>query len=390
MSGRNRLNCIRFWFHLLVLGISSSLGCIPTYNSDLYLPGIVESQEVRLSSKVGGRVQNVLVREGDSVSADQVLIVIDGAELQAKRAQLEAQRMAAAAKLEMLQNGPLPEQIAAARASVEVAAARLQKMETGWRTEEIEMAKLDVELWQAEYERSKADYERIDSLRGTTAFIQFEADFLRAAMLKAQAQWRSTAKRLEMLHRGTRAEEIAEAKAELARLKADYDLVQRGPRDEEIAIAEAQLEEMVARVREVDVSINECSVIAPQACLIEVVAVRPGDVAAPNQPLVRGLYPDDVWVKAYVPETELHRLRLHQRVQVTHDQPRQPVWGEITFIADSSEFTPRNVQSADERRNQVFAIKIRLEDPQGVLKSGMAARVRIPAATAAAREPLSP
>ena len=95
--------------------------------------------------------------------------------------------------------------------------------------------------------------------------------------------------------------------------------------------------------------------------------------------LIRALRADDLWVKAFVPATELGRLRVGQAVEVAVDShPGRRFGGEIRFIANVSEFTPRNVQSADERRHQVFAVKVRVADPEGVFKSGMAAEVFVP------------
>ena len=100
---------------------------------------------------------------------------------------------------------------------------------------------------------------------------------------------------------------------------------------------------------------------------------------APNQPVVRVLRAADLWVKAYVPETQLGKVRLNQQVDVTIDSyPGKKFQGTVIQIASSSEFTPRNVQSADERKHQVFAIKVHVPDPEGVFKSGMAAEVVLP------------
>ncbi len=113
--------------------------------------------------------------------------------------------------------------------------------------------------------------------------------------------------------------------------------------------------------------------------MVEVLAVRKGDLVMPNQPVVRVLRAEDMWVKVYVPETELGKLRLGQDVEVTVDAyPGRRFQGKVIQIASESEFTPRNVQSLDERRHQMFGVKVRVDDPQGVFKSGMAADVWLP------------
>jgi membrane fusion protein YbhG len=99
-------------------------------------------------------------------------------------------------------------------------------------------------------------------------------------------------------------------------------------------------------------------------------------VVAPNQPMIRILRASDLWVMIYVPETELAKVEKGAEVSVTVDgMPDQVLIGRVIHIASISEFTPRNVQSAEERRHQVFAVKVQVDDPKGLFKSGMAAEV---------------
>ena len=355
-------------------------GCHQTGSTTLALPGIVETQEVHLSSKVGGRVEKVLVREGDIVEAGKLLVSLDCAELNAKRAQLSAQQELFQAKLDLLCNGPLPEQITAAQSTLQMSESRLKRLETGARSEEIEIAKYESEMWAAEYDRALAEYNRLKSLVVANSISQTELDTAKAALLKAKSQASSSAKNLEMLVKGARVEDLDEARSQVAKYRADFDLIKRGSRDEEIRQAKAQVDEVVARIAELDAQLAECSILAPERCRIEVIAVRHGDMATPNAPVMRVLYDGDLWVKAYVPETQLARVQLNQAVTVTHDGSKQEYAGIVSHIANISEFTPRNVQSPDERHNQVFAIKVLLKDAAGVFKSGMAASIRIPEA----------
>jgi multidrug resistance efflux pump len=146
-----------------------------------------------------------------------------------------------------------------------------------------------------------------------------------------------------------------------------------------MAQAEAALAEARGRLHEVEAQLQESSILAPERAVVEVLGVRKGDVVAPNQTILRVLRADDLWVKAYVPETELGRVRLGQKVDLTIDSyPGQRFAGIVTQIASESEFIPRNVQSAEERRHQVFAVKVCVANPDGVFKSGMAAEVNLP------------
>ena len=110
-----------------------------------------------------------------------------------------------------------------------------------------------------------------------------------------------------------------------------------------------------------------------------VLPIRKGDVVNANQPVARVLRAADLWVKVFVPETELGKVRLGQEVTVSIDAyPGKAFQGTVQQIAGVSEFTPRNVQSVSERRHQVFAVKVRVADPQGAFHSGMAAEVVLP------------
>src|SRR5262249_26691897 len=163
--------------------------------------------------------------------------------------------------------------------------------------------------------------------------------------------------------------------------RAEAAQLHSAPRPEDVAAARARVAELYAQLREIDAQLREAVVVAPDAARVETVALRRGDTAAPNQPLVRAPLAEDLWVKAYPPRPELGKLRLNQEVKLTLDAyPGRTFRGRITHIASVSEFTPRNVQTADERHNQVFALKVRVLESEHVFRSGTAADVLIPLA----------
>jgi multidrug resistance efflux pump len=290
----------------------------------LTLPGIVEIQEVRLGSKVGGRVADVLVSEGDLVQAGQVLVRFEAPELEAQRQQVVAKLQSMEAELLRAKNGPRPEEIRQAKS-------------------ELDMAQADVEQTRQEFARS----ERLIHQGGTD---RSEYDTARANRDRALGRLNSARARLDLLYAGTRAEEITDAEAKVA--------------------------EMRGRLGELDANLREAVVRAPERALVEVLGVRKGDLVPPNQAIIRVLRADDLWVRVYVPETQLGKIRLGQSAQVTIDAYGDKSFeGTVVKIDSESEFTPRNVQSAEERRYQVFGVKVRVADPQGIFKSGMAAQV---------------
>jgi multidrug resistance efflux pump len=367
---------------LLIVGVAAAGLGIYWFRkapAELQLPGTVETQEVRLSSRVGGRVRKVLVRESQVVEPGQEIVELEMPELDAQRSQLVAQRTAAEADLERLQNLARPEELAAARAAVAAAKARLDLMETGYREEEKLSAWKEVEGLQASLVSAQKDVAREQAVlpKGGTTQASYDAARARAESLQAQVS-AATAK-AKMMDKGYRPEEIAETSADLNRLQANLDLLEAGARQEDKDAAQAKIDGIVAQIAELDVKRAERTVIAPEMCVVEVLSVRPGDIVAPNQPVVRVLRADDLWIKAYISEVDLGRIRLGQQVEATIDTfPGQRFKGEVTYIASASEFTPRNVQTIDERRHQVFGFKVRVDDPQGVFKSGMAADVWLP------------
>ena len=349
--------------------------------TELWMPGTVETQEVRLSSRVGGRVSKVLVSEGQTVEAGQEILEVEMPELDAQRKQLEAQIVAAKAVLQRLKDGPRKEEKAAAKADVAAAEARLERMRKGYRTEEKEQARKEEQAIVAELENARQELERERSLlnKGASTVQQYDAAVAKHSRLEAQSA--AAAAKAEMMESGYRPEEVAEAVADLARFQANYDLLEAGTRQEEIDEAAAKIEQLQSQIDELDVKRRERKVIAPEKAVVEIISVRPGDIAAPNAPLVTVLRADDLWVKAYISEVDLGHIQLGKEVMVTIDTfPGKRFKGVVMYIASESEFTPRNVQTIDERRHQVFGFKVRVDDPQGIFKSGMAAEVYLPLA----------
>jgi multidrug resistance efflux pump len=364
----------------VVAAVAVSLGFYWPFSRNhnvLVLPGTVEVHELRLGSKVGGRVKEVVIREGDVVDAGKPLLEFDAPELRAQRDQLAAKLASAQADYEKAENGPRPQERAEARKAMDAAEARKKRMEKGWRDEEKEQAEKDWEAAKADYEYAKENWERtkaakeISSLELESAHSRYKATLGRYG--SAKAKW-------EMLKTGSRPEDIADVRAQYEQAKAHYDLLEAGTREEDKRIARAQLADMTARLRELDANLAETVVTAPSKIFVEVLSVRKGDLVPANQPVIRALLADERWVKVFAPQNELGKMHVGDAVEVTCDTfPGKTFKGTIIQIATASEFTPRNVQSADERRHQVFAVKVRVDDDEGrVFKSGMAAEVRVP------------
>lgn len=366
------------------VGVGIAWWWLTQRNGDsLLLSGVVEGQEIRLGSKIGGRVESVEVAEGQTVHAEQVLVKLAIPERQAQREQAQARLQAAEAQLEKARNGPRPEEIAAMQALLQAAQARRDRLVRGWREEEIRQAQSEHDAAEADLNLARGDFERIERLYrlGTNVVSQDQYEAARAAWDRARGRHAAAKARLDMMRSGNRQEDIAEAEAEVQRVAAQLQLLKSGTRSEDIKAAEAAVLEARAKLREIEADCEEALVRAPSTAFVEVVSVRRGDLVAPNQPVIRLLCADDVWVKVFVPETRLGRVRKGQEAFITIDShPGRRFRGKVTHIASISEFLPRNVQSVDERHNQVFGVKVTVLDDDGpaIFKPGMAASVELP------------
>src|SRR5262249_61230901 len=181
------------------------------------LPGVVEIQEVRLSSKVAGRVARVDVAEGDLVQAGQPLVYLDVPELQAKHEQAQARLQAAEADLEKANKGAGGEEKAAAKAAMEAARARWERLKAGSRLEEIEQAESERAAAEADLRVAKRDWDRAARLYPRQAISDADHDAAVASVDRSQCRVNAARAHLRLLQAGSRPEELAEAAAELAR-----------------------------------------------------------------------------------------------------------------------------------------------------------------------------
>ncbi|MCM2268853.1 MAG: efflux RND transporter periplasmic adaptor subunit [Thermoanaerobaculia bacterium] len=315
----------------LCLATLALAGCLPNGDDGaLVLAGALEARTVEVGSLVGGRVARVAVDEGSEVAAGDLLAELEpdlvDRELDGARGRL-----------------------AAAEARVAAAAARLAEAEAGPRREAVERARID---WEA----AKTDLRRAEALHAEG--VVDRASFDRALVREA-----STRQTFEEAERGTRREALDAARAALAGEQATRDA-----ESAQVAYLERQRQEM--------------RITAPAAGRVEAFDLRPGDLVAPNQPVASLLETGELWVRVYVPEPSLGRVAVGQRVAVTVDSfPGRAFDGRIVEIRHRAEYLPRNVQTLDQRSDQVFAVKVALADA-AELRPGMAAFVTVAEAPA--------
>jgi HlyD family secretion protein len=355
---------------LILLAVAAALAVTAAYagwfrrDNALQGSGTVEARDIRVGSKIGGRIDKVLVREGDSVQPGQVLITFDDKELQAS---LEQSR----ANAQKAERGYRPEEIAEARAAAAQAKADYELKKNGYRKEDIEAAQADLDRAKADEVRTHLDFDRYEALAKKDLVSKQQRDAADANWKMALAQLQNAQHKLDEFHHGYRPEEIASADAHYQEVQATLEKLEHGNRREDVDLAKAGYAYDEARFR-------ERQVVAPSAAIVEVLDVRPGDLIAPNTPVATLLEKEQIYVRIYIPETEYGRLKLGQKAEVRVDSfPNTVFEGVLEQINQQAEFLPRNVQTREERVHQVFGVKIRINDPAGRVLAGMAADVKL-------------
>jgi HlyD family secretion protein len=303
--------------------------------------GYVEATEVRVSPEVGGRVLELRVQEGDQVAVGGIVATLSTADTELALRRAHAERDQALAQLALLRAGARPEEIRQAAAQVDSAQA-------------------DVGAAAAELDAANADLKRFEALLQTNSGSRKQRDD--AATRRDVASARVLAAR-------ERTRSAAEA---LARLKA-------GARVEEIAAARARVAMVEAQIASLEKDLRDAILSSPVAGVVTSKLIDAGEIVAPRTPIVVITDLDHAWANVYVDEPVVPRLKLGQAVVLVTDAG-QRMEGKISFISPKAEFTPRNVQTADERSRLVYRIKVSTDNRAGVLKPGMPVEAEIPEA----------
>ncbi len=341
----------------------------------LKVSGYIEADEIRLGSRVGGRVQSVHIDEGDVVQPGQLLVELAPYDLLERRAEAEAKFKEQTAHYQQLKDGYRPEEIAEAKAQYEQLRAEWEKAKNGPRPQEIDVARAELDSAQADLDLEKKQRERVASLYAKGAATPNELDQADERLKAAQAQVNANEKKLDLLLAGTRVEDIAAAKARMDQAEAQWQLRTKGYREEDVEQAYASMRAAQYAMEALDRQVEELKIVAPSVGTVQAIELQQGDMISANAPALSMLDTSHLWVRAYVPENYLD-LSLGQRLKVTVDSyPDEQFTGKVTFIARQAEFTPRNVQTPEERSKQVFRIKVHLVTGLDKLKSGMGADV---------------
>ncbi len=380
-----------------------------TAEDAIFGSGNVEAEEVAISAEVGGRIAEALVEEGDEVVAGQVLVRLDDDLLVAQIREAEAAVAKARANLARVEAGPRAEEVAVAEAELAQAEAQARAAKAAWEAtkairenpqeldEQVIAARTQVALAAHRVEQARAELElaRVERDRypnpspeyyGADQRVRAAEAALRAAEAGYQAAQASLNHLLRVrdnpleieaqVHAAEGAYRQAEQAVEVA--QAALEAVLAGPTAEELQMARAQVRQAEASLAALQVQRDKLALRSPLAGLVTKRAINEGEAVTPGARLLSVADLDRITVTIYVPEPLIGQVEVGQKALVRVDSfPGRTFEGQVAFIASRAEFTPKNVQTAEERVNLVFQVKVRVPNPDHALKPGMPADVTI-------------
>jgi HlyD family secretion protein len=352
-------------------------------NNLIRTSGHIEVTGVDMSFRLAGHVARLLVDEGHQVKKGDLLAELDQEVLRARRDQVAAQvkeleaREASLSLSIEIREGVLDAEVGRAKAGVSAADARYQSLRTGSREEEIREAAAGRDRARTEWENRHRDYQRMKELyeRRIISFSQYDQS--RTSEEAARAAYEAALERFKLVKTGPRRELIEEGQANLAGSDAALRAARVARREVDklrldLKALSAQAEQARALLRVAEDDLVRSRIYAPFDGFVTVKDVEEGEYVQPGTPVLTLAQLDQVWARTYVPETQLGKVRLGQKADVRSDSfPEKTYPGTVTFISPEAEFTPKNVQTTEERIKLVFRIKVTLDNPRQELKPGM-------------------
>ena len=325
---------------IVLLTMLFAAACSEEAPSDrLRVSGHVEATETRLAPEAGGRILTLTVKEGDRVQRGQTVLTLDTRDVELAIDRAKAEQASAEAQLRLVQAGARVEDLRQAQSQIDTARA-------------------EVAASRAELQAAEQDLERFDTLLKNNSGSRKQRD--------DAATRRDVAR-----DRVTQAESrVKTADETLAKLRA-------GARPEEIDAARARVNVVVAQIASLEKGLSDATLASPIAGLVTEKLVEVGEMIAPRAPALVLVDLDHAWADVFVPEPTVPQIKIGQQATVFTDAGGAGLTGTITYISPKAEFTPRNVQTAEERSKLVYRVRINVDNKEGVLKQGMPVEAEI-------------
>ncbi|MEK6546467.1 MAG: efflux RND transporter periplasmic adaptor subunit [Nitrospinota bacterium] len=356
-----------------------------SYNKKIVISGNMELTEVNIAFKISGKLIELNVKEGDSVKKGTVLARLDNEQLLHQRDRANAILMLAESNLAQLETAIKYEketvsgQIEQKQAEFNQAEANLRELLTGSRLQEIEKAKASLNMAKTEFEHAKGDWERTQALYESKNVSYSQYEQYKTRYEGASATLKQAEEHLALVVEGPRKENIEGGRAQLNRSKANLKLaealrIELKRKEQELDTRQAEIMRAKAELSLVESQLKDTIAESPIDGVVLVKASEVGEIIGGGTAIMTIGDLAHPWLRGYIGEKELGRIKLGATVNVKTDSfPDKVYSGRISFISSESEFTPKQIQTYEERIKLVYRIKIDIDNPNHELKLNMPA-----------------
>jgi HlyD family secretion protein len=372
---------------VIALAATAALAVLRPWRSKekntIKLSGNIELTEVSIAFKGSGKLVQLLVKEGDTVrkgqeiarlDRDQLVLTLDREQASLAAAQSQVAQLETAIRYQQEQiAGDLEQR----EAQLNESEAHLDELETGSRPQEVEQARAAVNAARTEHDRARKDWERAQALFKNDDISAQQHDQFRSRFETSRSALSEAEQRLALVQEGPRKETISAAKAQVARAKAGVRLGESSKlelrrREQEREARRAEIARARAQIAIVRSQLDDTVAASPIDGVVLVKSAEPGEVLSAGTTVVTIGALNQPWIRGYVGESDLGRVKLGMKVKVTTDSfPGKEYWGRVSFLSSEAEFTPKQIQTQEERVKLVYRIKIDIDNPNQELKSNM-------------------
>jgi len=382
-------------FIVIIIAVLGAVGMLayrsmhPEVTDRIVVSGNIELTQVDIAFKSAGRLIERTVNEGDMVQKGQVIARLDREQLLHQRdTALAALQTAEAALAESKtalkwQQATMQADQQARGADLSAAQSQLLQLKNGARPQEIQESKAAVAAAQSQYDQAKKDWERAQKLYKDDDISTSQHDQFRTRFESAEANLKQVKEHDALVEAGPRAETIEAASAQVDRARAgvkagEADAIESKRREQDLVARQGDIDRAKAQIALIDSELADTIAVSPINGIVLVKAADPGEVLAPGTSVVTVGDIEHPWLRAYIKEQDLGRVKLGQAAKVTTDSfPGKFYNGKVSFISSEAEFTPKQIQTSEERVKLVYRIKIDIDNSRHELKSNMPADAEI-------------
>jgi HlyD family secretion protein len=377
---------------ILVLVVAVAAGGYAIYRNynaapsdKIRVSGNIELEEVNIAFKTSGKLIERTVTEGDNVTKGEVIARLDKDQLLRQRdrevatlAEDQAQLAQSRTSLEF-QTQSTEADLDSRKADLTSYQSKLDELKAGSRPQELAQATASTAAAEAEYQRAKSDWERSQQLHKDDDISTSQYEQSKKAFDSAQANLDQARQHEELVKEGSRKEDVDQAQAQVIHAKANVrggeaNVLNVRRSQEDITAKEAEIDREKAQIALIDSQLSDTTAISPINGVVLVKSTDVGEVIAPGTSVVTVGDLDHPWLRAYIKEPDLSRVKLGAHVTVRTDAAAGKTFnGKIAFISSEAEFTPKQIQTTEERVKLVYRVKIDIDNPQHELKANMPA-----------------